>query len=86
MAPALLETPWMARSASIAIFALNALLTLAYHVRAEEPASMQSPPSFYERLKQGPDGFTTEDKILVGAFVTLAFEFLDFCCKRSGSK
>jgi len=80
----------MARIASVTIFVIHACLLVAFHVKAEynenEASSFSSPsrPGFIERLTHFPDGLTREDLVLLGALVTLAFEFLDYCCKRSG--
>jgi len=52
------------------------------HVRAQAGEYTES---FYDRIIGGPSHLTTLEKVLLGLFVTVAFEFLDFCAKSCGS-
>ena len=74
---------WIGRSASLACFVVNAVLLLAYHVRADTENDDDS-STFWERILEGPAGLSVRDKVLMAALVTLGFEFLDFMSYHSG--
>jgi hypothetical protein len=63
-------------------FLWNALFLLSAHVLA----SHETPASFWDRLRLGPEGLTTMDLVFFSAVILLAFEALDFISKNSGSK
>lgn len=71
---------------------IYSVLMLGYHVKADRNLSIadesraygNSYLSFWDRVRFGPDAFTTLDKILFGALILMAFEFLDFVSKNFG--
>jgi hypothetical protein len=76
-------TPLWAQTASISLLCSNTLLLIAYHARAEGEESVLS---WTDRLRSGPDGLSTMDKLVLAVLVSLGFELLDFCAKNWGSE
>jgi hypothetical protein len=76
-------TPLWAQTASISLLFSNTLLLIAYHARAEGEESVLS---WTDRLRSGPDGLSTMDKLVLAVLVSLGFELLDFCAKNWGSE
>ena len=67
------------------------VLMLAYHVQADaeylaKNAGESNEAPFFQRVQDGPFGFSTLDKVLFGAFVLMAFELLQFAVHGSGSE
>lgn len=63
------------------------VLMLAYHVQADAGYSAESNEApFFQRVQDGPFGFSNVDRILFGAFILMAFELLQIAVSGSGSK
>jgi hypothetical protein len=77
------------------MFAVNAILLLAYHVHAqgllqqqqEESSDKSNDDDSIKRLLNSRiNNLTIMDMLLFGTFVLMSMELLDFCSSHSGSK
>lgn len=69
--------------ASYLSFAVNTLILLALHTRAQGD---DVEDSLWDRIQQGPEATNGADKILFACVILLSFELLDFSSKHSGRK
>lgn len=61
---------------------------MTYHVRAEtaDASNNDDDRNFFVRLLEFPQGLTKIDLLVLGVFLTVAFEVLDHFAKSWGSK
>lgn len=72
------------RVVSAGSFLAGFLTVVAYRVRAETSGASSDGPNFIDRLLEFPQGMTKVDLLVLGIFVTVAFEGLDHLAKSWG--